>query len=457
MNSILTESVISLNDYFETNQVDAFFKLVDQVMEQLMKEEAHEQVIHFTLCKAILYFNVSHLTLASQALADKAPYIEKHGEVAQKIRYLNTLAAIQGQNDDLDQAFMYLERAKQLAEQYDRTHLVKIYHNLSVYYFNQQQFEESLLYAQKSMAYFTAQHPQEPQHSRALINYAKILIAMNQLEEAQELLEMVKAQLREDEGESRLAWVKTYVDWLEQQQQFDTAYAVLQQEIAQHPAQHGWNKELYELLCPLSKKTPSKARYFDDLKQLKQTMDFVNAEFVTTQLQAVKQYVDVEQFHEIAWRDPLTNVHNRKYLEEHYEGFCAQYPAHTVLVFDIDHFKHINDTFGHIAGDQALQKIADAVNYLFEQQKALFVRYGGDEFVACIGMVTHEDLATVLNQLQLVITKQTMSTEQGPLQVTLSIGAFRVQQPTTLQDALSEADKALYVSKANGRNGYTIR
>ena len=90
---------------------------------------------------------MSHLTLASQVLAENATYIEKYGDVAQKIRYLNALAAIQGRNDDLEQAFMYLDRAKQLAEQYDRTHLVKIYHNLSVYYFNQQQFDESLLYA----------------------------------------------------------------------------------------------------------------------------------------------------------------------------------------------------------------------------------------------------------------------------------------------------------------------
>lgn len=457
MNSILTESVISLNDYFETKQVDAFFKLVDHVMEQLIEEQVHEQVIHFTLCKAILYFNVSHLTLASQVLAEKAPYIEQHGGVTQKIRYLNTLAAIQGQNDNLEQAFMYLERAKQLAEQYDRTHLEKIYHNLSVYYFNEQQFEDSLLYAQKSMAYFKAHHPEEPQNSRALINYAKILIAMKRLEEAYELLEVVKSQLRDDEGESRLAWVKTYVSGLEQQQQFDTAYAVLQQEIAQHPQQHGWNKELYELLCPLSKKTQSKERYLHDLKQLKQAMDLVNAEFVTTQLQAVKQYVDVKQFYEIAWRDPLTNVHNRKYLEEHYENFCIQYPAHTVLVFDIDHFKNINDTFGHIFGDQAIQKIADAVNYLFAQRESLFVRYGGDEFVACVPLIDVDDMTALLQRLQQVLAKQTMGTEKGAFHVTMSIGAFRVQQPTTLHTALSEADQALYLSKKNGRNRYTIR
>lgn len=457
MNSILTESVISLNDYFETNQVDVFFKLVDQVMEQLIAEEAHEQVIHFTLCKSILYFNLSHLTLASQVLAEKASYIDKHGGVAQKIRYLNTLAAIQGQNDDLEQAFMYLDRAKQLAEQFDRTHLVKIYHNLSIYYFNQQQFEESLLYAQKSMAYFAAAHPQQKQNNRVLMNYAKILIALKRLDEADELLEMVKAQLDEDDSESRLSWVETYVRWLEQQQQFDTAYAVLQQEIQRHPEKHRWNKELYELLCPLSKKTQSKTQYLYDLKQLKQAMDFVNAEFVTTQLQSVKQYVDVEQFHEIAWRDPLTNVYNRKYLEEHYEDFCIQYPTHTVLVFDIDYFKKINDTFGHIFGDQAIQKIADAVNYLFEQQKALFVRYGGDEFVACIGMSDEQDITLFLQQLQHVLTKQVMPTAKEPLQITMSIGAFRVEQRTTLHNALKEADKALYVSKKNGRNRYTIR
>ncbi len=451
MNSILKESVISLNDYFDTNQVDDFFQLVDQVIEQLQLEEAHEQVIHFTLCKASLYFNVSHLTLASQVLAENATYIEKYGDVAQKIRYLNTLAAIQGRNDDLEQAFMYLDRAKQLAEQYDRTHLVKIYHNLSVYYFNQQQFDESLLYAQKSMAYFAATRKAGTQNNRALMNYAKILIAMERLEEADELLEIVKAQLQEDDGESRLAWVKTYVEWLGKKQQFDKAYAVLKQEIAQHPNKHSWNKELYELLCPLSKKTQSKRHYFQDLKQLKQAMDLVNADFVTTQLQSVKKYVDIEQLQKIAWCDPLTNVHNRKYLEEHYEAFSLRYQQHTVLVFDIDHFKEINDTFGHISGDQAIQQMADAVNYFFEQQKAMFVRYGGDEFYVYYQGPSEADVVAFAHYFHETLIADSFTYEHMTLPLSVSMGSVYAAETHTYTEWFEAADSVLYEVKRQKR------
>lgn len=457
MNSILTESVISLNDYFENNQVDAFFQLVDQVIEQLTDEEAHEPLIHVVLCKSALYFNLSHLTLASQVLADYASYIESHGSIIQKIRYYNTLAAIQGKNNETEQMFRYLELAKQLAEQHnDDTYVVKIYHNLSVYYFKQQQFEASLLYAKKSLAYFAAKQPQAPQYSRILMNYAKVLIAMNRLDEASHVLETAKIQLGDEKSENRIAWIKTYVQWLEKDEQLEKAYDVLAYEIAQQPEQHGWNKELYELLCPLSKKTQSLKRYLNDLQQFKKTLDFVNAQFINTQLHFVQQYVDIDHFREIAWRDPLTNVYNRKYLEEHYGEFCAQYPQHTVIMFDMDHFKIINDTFGHATGDQAIQQIADAVNELFKQHHALFVRYGGDEFVACVRYTTFRALTPLLEALQALLTKQTLVTSEGVLHLTMSIGAFRVQQPCTLREALIRADRALYVAKEQGRNHYKI-
>lgn len=149
--------------------------------------------------------------------------------------------------------------------------------------------------------------------------------------------------------------------------------------------------------------------------------------------------------------DPLTNVHNCKYLEEHYEVFSLRYHQHTVLVFDIDHFKEINDTFGHISGDQAIQQMADAVNYFFEQQKAMFVRYGGDEFYVYYQGPSEADVVAFAHYFHETLIAESFTYEHMTLPLSVSMGSVYAAETHTYTEWFEAADSVLYEVKRQKR------
>jgi two-component system, cell cycle response regulator len=170
---------------------------------------------------------------------------------------------------------------------------------------------------------------------------------------------------------------------------------------------------------------------------------------------------DVElQYHETLYTltisDGLTGVSNKRYLLEYLErelGRCHRYGrALSLLLFDIDHFKRINDTHGHVAGDAVLRELAQALEPLVRREQC-FARYGGEEFA----LVLPEDGAQKARQLA---EKLRQRVEAHPfvfdgqrIPVTVSIGvADLVAQMTEPQQLLQAADAQLYAAKRGGRN-----
>ncbi|MFP3569016.1 diguanylate cyclase [Paraburkholderia sp. SIMBA_030] len=126
--------------------------------------------------------------------------------------------------------------------------------------------------------------------------------------------------------------------------------------------------------------------------------------------------------------------------------------ALSVLILDLDHFKHINDTYGHPAGDAVLKSVAARVLACLREVDVL-ARYGGEEFIVRLPATTLAEAATVGERIRSAIASEKVSYAGQLIAVTASIGAAQVRVGATNHEALvHEADEALYDAKSNGRN-----
>lgn len=157
---------------------------------------------------------------------------------------------------------------------------------------------------------------------------------------------------------------------------------------------------------------------------------------------------------QISKTDQLTQLLNRRgfdlLLSETFNDTKYRNDPFSVFIFDIDHFKSINDRYGHLFGDGVIQQVVDFFNIVLSNQARL-ARWGGDEFVGII----HEDLPTAQKQLESLITLINEEPQFKEKHITISIGLTQSKLLDTPDIIMARADKALYRSKNNGRNQLT--
>jgi diguanylate cyclase len=154
-------------------------------------------------------------------------------------------------------------------------------------------------------------------------------------------------------------------------------------------------------------------------------------------------------------RDPLTGCFNRLAYQERSEAEEARWlrygSALSLIVFDLDRFKSINDTFGHRAGDEVLKTIAQiAGNQL--RKVDFFARYGGEEFVAVLPETPLAAALTVAEKVRRAVEAFRFHSRGQPVPLTLSCGVAQLAEGDGIETAFERADKALYLAKAGGRN-----
>jgi diguanylate cyclase (GGDEF)-like protein len=127
----------------------------------------------------------------------------------------------------------------------------------------------------------------------------------------------------------------------------------------------------------------------------------------------------------------------------------------SAMIFDIDHFKKINDEYGHAAGDQTLRGLAERCR-MSSRAVDVIGRYGGEEFVVLLPETNLESARLVAERLRQTIMKNPFETNAGPLEVTISIGVAESSKLDTLKTLVERADIALYEAKHAGRNRVMI-
>ena len=158
---------------------------------------------------------------------------------------------------------------------------------------------------------------------------------------------------------------------------------------------------------------------------------------------------------EMVVADPLTGLGNRRYfdraIEPLFDALATRSTAFSVMVFDIDHFKRVNDILGHDMGDQILKEVAVR---LVTNMRAVDVvaRYGGEEFMIAMPETTAEEALIAADRVRALIAGTPIFVDGAALQVTTSVGVAEVEQGESLRDVFKRADDALYKAKQSGRN-----
>ena len=158
---------------------------------------------------------------------------------------------------------------------------------------------------------------------------------------------------------------------------------------------------------------------------------------------------------EMALTDPLTGFYNQRYLMRHLRGLieAGQPQGLAVMMIDVDHFKSVNDRWGHPIGDQALRAVADALRRRIRVFDSI-ARYGGEEFAVVMPGTSTEDACAAAERLRLAIGDMQFFPEPGMRHaLTVSIGVSSTTSATiTAERLLQTADQALYQAKRDGRN-----
>lgn len=165
----------------------------------------------------------------------------------------------------------------------------------------------------------------------------------------------------------------------------------------------------------------------------------------------------LRQLYEASVTDALTGANNREHFDSQLRmelSFARRHGTDlAVVMFDVDHFKRVNDTFGHPVGDEVLVEISKATRRLVRNED-VFARYGGEEFVLILRGIALDGARVVGERLRERIAELSITTDKGPLKVTVSVGcaSFASTPEATAESMVQVADKRLYAAKRGGRN-----
>jgi diguanylate cyclase (GGDEF)-like protein len=164
-----------------------------------------------------------------------------------------------------------------------------------------------------------------------------------------------------------------------------------------------------------------------------------------------------DRLQRLAALDALTGAFNRRFgmarLREEFGRAVRSRAPLGVIIFDIDHFKRVNDTYGHLLGDRVLARMAKAVRPVVREGDVL-VRYGGEEFLLVLPAASRADAAKIAERLRYLVEETSIADGEQTVRVTISLGVTSYPEFDAADELelLALADKLLYNAKESGRN-----
>lgn len=165
-----------------------------------------------------------------------------------------------------------------------------------------------------------------------------------------------------------------------------------------------------------------------------------------------------QKLKELSFKDPLTGLYNRRYFDELYDiEFKRAFREKSdlcVAMVDIDHFKRLNDTYGHQVGDQCLTKVASALSAQLRRPPDIAARFGGEEFILLLPSTDLDGAAVVAENVRKAIEMILVDTEKEMVSFTASVGVYSAvpTERDEMQEFIKKADENLYKAKTEGRN-----
>ena len=169
----------------------------------------------------------------------------------------------------------------------------------------------------------------------------------------------------------------------------------------------------------------------------------------------------LSELHRQAITDEMTGGPNRRYvfeqLERSFDDIEKNSKEHfATAIFDIDHFKNVNDTYGHAAGDEIIKKVCNLATSIIKSPN-IFGRIGGEEFLAVIFNDSENHLQQICEKIRTSVEKEETLFDNQKISVTLSGGVCFSNESSSVSDLVNKADERLYLAKKNGRNKFYLK
>lgn len=218
---------------------------------------------------------------------------------------------------------------------------------------------------------------------------------------------------------------------------------------------HEANYRIDMVLLPMHKRM----EYETELRKTKSLVEqtLVDLEKINREIQQKQETLEMinDELVKVSNTDHLTGLTNRKYLHECLKDVILRFwengDVFSLLIIDIDHFKQVNDCFGHPMGDRVLVKVADTLRACAPEE-AIVTRYGGEEFVVLLPASLEEEAIALAERMKLAVAETEWEVIKS---LTISIGVATFTNRDDHSTIIEKADQALYFSKKNGRNRTT--
>ncbi|WP_025270169.1 diguanylate cyclase [Hippea sp. KM1] len=206
-----------------------------------------------------------------------------------------------------------------------------------------------------------------------------------------------------------------------------------------------------------------KSRIDDSIASELEKIKYINAS-LKAELEAARQVLEkqkmaIENIKELSLKDHLTGLYLRKYMNEVLDTALYNYNRYSkvfsIIMLDLDDFKKINDTYGHLAGDEVLKVIGSILKRI-TRRSDIPIRYGGDEFIVVLPETKLEDAITVAKKIRDKIASVTFKKDKMEFKCTASIGVTQVKDGDTVESLLERVDKALYQTKHSQKGEISV-
>ncbi|MCT8985802.1 GGDEF domain-containing protein [Shewanella phaeophyticola] len=186
------------------------------------------------------------------------------------------------------------------------------------------------------------------------------------------------------------------------------------------------------------------------------TMSFLSALYEYSRMQSYKNALELSrQYQDLAMRDPLTKLANRRnaatILEQEKSRLQRNNEPLSVLLCDLDHFKLVNDKYGHNGGDMVLTELSTLFKEQVRQQDCV-ARWGGEEFLIILPQTSAEQANIIAEKIRSSVEQHTVNFLSQQINVTISIGISQLSEDQSIDELINTADKCLYQAKTLGRN-----
>lgn len=190
-------------------------------------------------------------------------------------------------------------------------------------------------------------------------------------------------------------------------------------------------------------------------KQLEEQLVLLNSRVHGMESEGEKLRLRLEEKHEQSVRDPLTGLYNRLAYDDRIVQEFTRWKRYgqpmVLMMIDVDHFKKVNDTYGHKAGDKALVLIADQLNNNLRESDFL-ARFGGEEFIVLMPETDLQAATVVADKLCEAVERCQFHYQNSQVDITISGGLAQLRKDDTVENLFQRADEAMYRAKVAGRN-----